>query len=1155
MFLKTRLETVAGFTFVAILFVTLISTAYGSLNTYEPFNYSISIPDATASTASGFTGNWTCGTTPLIAAGLSYTGLPVANSSISSTSGRQSESFAVPLSSGTKWVSFLFNLTGNNGGNTCGVYFPNGGTGLFFGYGLAPFSGTQGGLGLGSINTAGNATQGAVSLASSFLGTYGITPYLVAIRFDFNTSGTNDTVTVYLNPTANSATPGVTATYAVSNFDVGTITGIGFQNSGGGFAINADEVRVGDTYADVVGGGNVVSPVTPIINSVTPETGMTNGGTVVTIFGSNFLAGVKVNFGPNLGTGIFLNNSSNLTVTTPAGAPGAVNVLVVNTNAASGTNLNGFTYVLPPPPPLPPTIVPGSLMMSGSNLNFVWLGRTNTSSVLLTATNVTPGSTWTPLATNFFGGDGRSTNSLPVNLTEAKRFYGLSMPSDIVTVLAPTGVRTIPSGFTNAIGLAWTASATAGVIGYRILYGTNSLYLTNSINVGNVSSAIISGLISGQTYYLAVIALTADGKSLVASSTITAQPDATVGITPLYDASTVLEPDTISNTPTALITRISDRPRGRHARENGPSFSLYDAYLVFYWEQRMTTIEIDDTIGKGGNSITFHMWSLNGLDTPNIRFFFQGQTTVAQYGDNEYSVPADSSLTNWTFGLTHNATGGVLQVGDKIEFEFSPFMVTVTNGQLNYYGGAILYVAGQGIVPWQAAMTNIDLNPANDGPIVGGVRTNIDSYPLPANAWLAGGLTMPYQYSGETNHLFNQLAPNASPPTGEPFLLGRRLHETDFGDGSHSETGNPIYTSQVGKLGPKFANRSCVACHVNNGRALPPAIGAPMLQSVVRVGSDAMGTPDPVLGSVLQPQITSGSPEGGATISSYTTINGQYGDGTAYTLQKPNYTFSGHVPAFFSVRLTPQLVGMGLLEAVSESTIEAQAAVDAAGTNGISGHMQTVIDPQTSLPRLGRFGYKGGKARVSHQIAGALNTDMGVTTSIFPVLDGDTNSGPTELADSDLANWVRYISALGVNARRSLTDPQALQGEQLFAGANCVQCHTPTLITSAYHPMAELRNQTIHPYTDLLLHDMGPGLADNLGEGVATGSEWRTSPLWSIGLTAGVSGGEAYLHDGRARTLEEAILWHGGEAQASSEAFRTMSAAQRAALVKFLTSL
>ena len=180
---------------------------------------------------------------------------------------------------------------------------------------------------------------------------------------------------------------------------------------------------------------------------------------------------------------------------------------------------------------------------------------------------------------------------------------------------------------------------------------------------------------------------------------------------------------------------------------------------------------------------------------------------------------------------------------------------------------------------------------------------------------------------------------------------------------------------------------------------------------------------------------------------------------------------------------------------------------------------------------------------------------MGVTTSIFPVLDGDTNSGPVELSGTDFTNWVRYVAALGVNARRSLSNTNALQGEALFGSANCWKCHTPTMTTSPYHPMAELRNQTIHPYTDLLLHDMGPGLADNLGEGNASGSQWRTSPLWSIGLTPSVSGGEAYLHDGRARSLAEAILWHDGEGAASREAFRNMSASDRAALIAFLYSL
>ena len=733
------------------------------------------------------------------------------------------------------------------------------------------------------------------------------------------------------------------------------------------------------------------------------------------------------------------------------------------------------------------------------------------------------------------------TGSVLFPLTNNSTFFRIYVPPVVIT--PPGNVQQIASGTTNAIGLAWTASSTPGVTGYEILYGTNSDDLTNSTDVGNVDSVVISDLTPGQTYYVAIITLTANGQSPTASAVVAAQPD-TGGIAPLFDAATSLEPENISNTPTALITWIADRPRARHARES--QFMLYDTYLPFYWEQRMTDIQIIDTFGKGGSSVTFNMTTLNVLDTPNIRFFFQGQTTVAQYSDNLFAGQVDSTLTNWSTTITQNTTfNRPLQLGDRVELEFSPFMLTVSNGQLNYYGGAILYIVGQGIVPWQEGVTN---DP-------GSVNAAIDSTPMPTNGWLAGSDTMPYQYSGETNHMFNQMSPDASPPTGESFVLGRRLHETDFLDGTHAEPGNPVYTEQIGKLGPKYSNVSCVACHVNNGRALPPAIGAPMLQSLVRVGSDARGTPDPVLGSILSPQNTSGPPEDSIVISNYTIINGTYADGTPYQLQKPNYAFSPYTPAFYSVRLAPQLVGMGLLEAISESTVETLADEDNSGTNGVAGHLQTVTDPQTGQLRLGRFGYKAGKARISQQIAGALNADMGVTTSIYPVLDGETNSGPVELADSDLTNWTRYISCLGVNARRSLTDPQCLLGEQLFISANCVQCHTPTIVTGPYHPFAELRNQTIHPYTDLLLHDMGPGLADNMGEGNATGSEWRTPPLWSIGLTVGVSGGEAYLHDGRARSLEEAILWHGGEAAASQQAFLNMSATNRAALVAFLKSL
>ena len=168
--------------------------------------------------------------------------------------------------------------------------------------------------------------------------------------------------------------------------------------------------------------------------------------------------------------------------------------------------------------------------------------------------------------------------------------------------------------------------------------------------------------------------------------------------------------------------------------------------------------------------------------------------------------------------------------------------------------------------------------------------------------------------------------------------------------------------------------------------------------------------------------------------------------------------------------------------------------------------------------------------------------------------DGCDSPG-SELADQHLEDLDAYISLLGVSARRDLEDPLVLEGESLFRSAGCTACHVETFTTTSYHPHAELRNQKIHPYTDLLLHDMGPGLASTLTEGDAAPSEWRTAPLWNIGLTAGVSGGEAYLHDGRARSLHEAILWHGGEGEASKQAYVGMSPADQDALIAFLRSL
>jgi CxxC motif-containing protein (DUF1111 family) len=602
---------------------------------------------------------------------------------------------------------------------------------------------------------------------------------------------------------------------------------------------------------------------------------------------------------------------------------------------------------------------------------------------------------------------------------------------------------------------------------------------------------------------------------------------------PLFPAATKLEPDTVVDTPEALITRVGDRVRDRHAREG--MFHAYDHYLPLYWENRTVSIEIIDRVAKGGDSITFNMTSLVPLNKPNLRIFFEGKGTVAQYSNNMISKEIDP--LHYTATVKNNTNERrPLKIGDRIEMEFSPFLKPPVKGRTNYYGTALLYVVGKGgMAPWEGR-----------GP-------RRDSFPLPEDALLGGGTTVHRQYSDEPKELLKQMATNIAPVSAQPFVLGRRLHHSDFGTGEHSERGNPVYTEIAGKLGDNYVGRSCVACHTNNGRAMPAAVGAPMTKYLVRIGSDAKGTPHPKLGSSLQSQAAKGTtPEGGVTINGWVETEGTYGDGTAFSLRKPVYKFTGVVPEFYSVRIAPPLIGQGLLEALDEETVAALASK--------GGQLRTVIDPETKQVRLGRFGWKAGQASLKHQIASALNNDMGVATSVYPTLDRGAEQPPptrtSKLEAGELDLMYRYVATLGIPPRRHLDDAEAIKGEALFTKANCVQCHTPTAKTSAFHPLAELRKQAIRPYTDLLLHDLGPGLADNMGEGNASPAHWRTAPLWGVGLTPAVSGGgESYLHDGRARTLSEAILWHGGEAQAAREAFRTMPAADRAALLKFLQSL
>jgi CxxC motif-containing protein (DUF1111 family) len=414
-----------------------------------------------------------------------------------------------------------------------------------------------------------------------------------------------------------------------------------------------------------------------------------------------------------------------------------------------------------------------------------------------------------------------------------------------------------------------------------------------------------------------------------------------------------------------------------------------------------------------------------------------------------------------------------------------------------------------------------------------------------------------------------QMATNLSSSNAQPFVQGRRVHHTSFEDGVHDERhDNPVWTEQIGKVGNHYINHSCAACHVRNGKGLVEDVGGSLDKWVFRVG-DENGNPDSLIGQVLQPlRAAAGVPEGNVTLGPWTELDNG--------LRSPNYVFSDRRPAQFSARIAPQLIGLGLLEAVTEQEILAWEDPDDSNNDGISGRASIVEDPSTGELHLGRFGYKAGTFSVKHQSASALNTDMGVMTSMLPNPDCgsqqvDCGDSGSELSDQELNKLVKYLSLLGVGARR---DYDNMSGEGIFESTGCVDCHRPTLSTSAYHPLAELRNQTIHAYTDMLLHDMGPGLADNLAEGSASGAEWRTAALWGLGHAESVMLGDGkandavslagrndddtrigYLHDGRARTIEEAILWHGGEGEASKQAYEALNSDDKAALLAFLKSL
>jgi CxxC motif-containing protein (DUF1111 family) len=332
--------------------------------------------------------------------------------------------------------------------------------------------------------------------------------------------------------------------------------------------------------------------------------------------------------------------------------------------------------------------------------------------------------------------------------------------------------------------------------------------------------------------------------------------------------------------------------------------------------------------------------------------------------------------------------------------------------------------------------------------------------------------------------------------------------------------------------------------------------------ALVRV-SDPEGTPTvpggnpPVegIGNQIQDHATFGiEPEADVTLE-WEEVTGTYPDGTPYNLRRPLLTviLPGGEPLgsniLTSVRVPPPVIGLGLLEAIPEEEILAMADPGDEDGDGISGRPNMVWNNITMATEIGRFGHKASMPNLRQQAATAYIEDMGVSS---PDLLG--NESAPEIDEETLALTTFYTQTLAVPLRAQTEDPDVPQGENIFFDLGCNLCHASVMETGD-HEVAELRNQVIQPFTDLLLHDMGEGLADHRPDFRANGREWRTAPLWAIGLTVTVLGQQNYLHDGRARTLEEAILWHGGEAENAKDGFMNLPRDERGKLIKFLSSL
>ncbi|WP_420406327.1 di-heme oxidoredictase family protein [Nisaea sp.] len=421
----------------------------------------------------------------------------------------------------------------------------------------------------------------------------------------------------------------------------------------------------------------------------------------------------------------------------------------------------------------------------------------------------------------------------------------------------------------------------------------------------------------------------------------------------------------------------------------------------------------------------------------------------------------------------------------------------------------------------------------------------------------------------------------------------RRLY-FELGDGIFKKmwVSSPASTKSSDGLGPLYNARSCQRCHLKDGRGAPPdgtqadavallvRLSIPPQNDTDRAMLEA-GTrhaiPDPVYGGQLQSFAIAGQDAEARVEIRYEAVPVTLADGTIIELRKPAVSLSEpaygafHDEFMMSARIATPMIGLGLLEALSEKDILSWADPGDRDGDGISGRPNRVMSALNREVMLGRFGWKANEPTLKDQVSGAFAGDIGISSSLHPANAGDctqaqpvcldsphggeSGDGNVEVNDHLLDLVTFYSRNLSVPARRDVDDPSVLNGKRIFYEAGCIACHRPKYVTPRDPLRPEQSFQLIWPYTDMLLHDMGEGLADNRPDGRADGREWRTPPLWGIGLTETVNGHTNFLHDGRARNLLEAILWHGGEAAAARGRVIALPKQEREDLLRFLNSL